>query len=178
MRLTRSDLFATVLTAAIIGIYVGYRQGTGGWIISSTRATVAVVLAICIAVCLLGRLVDLYARGRSDTMAALAVSASVLGVIALGASIIGIASGAAIALALLVGPSVGLSSIVVLRRVLDVPPPGGQSRADQRVDDLRGDEYPETAAYIDDLTALRPANAAVPGPDAYAGTDIDSVGNQ
>jgi hypothetical protein len=102
--LNAKDLYATVLVAAIIAIYVVYLQDSGAWIVSSTRATAVVVTVLGITACNLGRVEGLYARDRSLPTAVFATWAAMLGSLAV----------VAIGVVLVTGDPAALRTLVVL----------------------------------------------------------------
>lgn len=108
MRFNVKDFFATALVAAIIALYIAYLQDSGGWIISSTRATTVVVAVLGIGACGLGRVEGLYAPDRSLSTAVFATWASMLGSLALIAIVVALVSADPAALATLVVVTAGL----------------------------------------------------------------------
>lgn len=128
MRLNAKDLFATALVAAILAIYIGYLQDGSGWIISSTRATTAVVAVLGIGACSAGRAEGLYAPDRSLPTAVYATWGSMLGTLAVIAVFVALVSADPAALATLVVVTVALWVTATVRHLLTAP--GHQHRTD------------------------------------------------
>lgn len=121
MRLNAKDLYATALVAAIIALYVAYLQDSSAWIVSSTRATAAVVAVLGVGACGLGRAEGLYAPDRSLSTAVYATWAAMLGSLAVVAIGVVLVSGDPAALRTLVVLTVGLWVTATLRHLLTAP---------------------------------------------------------
>jgi hypothetical protein len=120
MRLNVKDFYATVLVAAILVVYIAYLQDSG-WIISSTRATTAVVAVLGIGACGAGRAEGLYVPGRSLATAVYATWGSMLGALALIAAFVALVSAEPAALATLVVVTVALWVTATMRHLLAAP---------------------------------------------------------
>jgi len=121
MRLNAKDLYATALVAAIIALYVAYLQDSSGWIVSSTRATAAVVAVLGIGACALGRAEGLYKPDRSLPTAVYATWAAMLGSLAVVAIGVVLVSADPAALRTLVVLTVGLWVTATARHLLTAP---------------------------------------------------------
>jgi hypothetical protein len=121
MRFNIKDFYATALVAAILAVYIAYLQDSGGWVISSTRATTAVVAGLGIGACGLGRVEGLYAPDRSLTTAVYATWGSMLGVLGVLAVVVALVSGDPAALATLVVVTVALWVTATVRHLLAAP---------------------------------------------------------
>lgn len=122
MRPTRRDLFATLLVAAIIGIYTVYVRNTTGWVVSDTRATTGLVLVLGAAACALGQTDDLFPRNHRRATAPYVLWTSVLGITALSAAVVGTVSDSAAALTVLFGATVLLWASATLRHAYAAEP--------------------------------------------------------
>lgn len=121
MRLNAKDLYATALVAAIIALYVAYLQDSSGWVVSSTRATAAVVAVLGIGACALGRAEGLYKPDRSLPTAVYATWAAMLGSLAVVAIGVVLVSADPAALRTLVVLTVGLWATATVRHLLTAP---------------------------------------------------------
>lgn len=121
MRLNAKDSFATALVAATVAVYVAYLQHSGGWIISSTRATTVVVAVLGISACALGRIEGLYASDRSLATEVFATWAAMLGSLAVIAIAVALVSGDPAALATLVAVIGGLWATATARHLSTAP---------------------------------------------------------
>jgi len=121
MRLNAKDFCATALVAAIIALYVAYLQDSSGWIVSSTRATAAVVAVLGIGACALGRAEGLYKPDRSLPTAVYATWAAMLGSLAVVAIGVVLVSADPAALRTLVVLTVGLWVTATARHLLTAP---------------------------------------------------------
>jgi hypothetical protein len=121
MRLKAKDFYATALVAAIIAAYIVYLQDSSAWIVSSTRATTAVVAVLGIGACGLGRVEGLYAPDRSSPTAVFATWAAMLGSLAIIAIGVALVSAEPEALATLVVVTVALWVTATVRHVLTAP---------------------------------------------------------
>ena len=121
MRFNGGDFFATALVAAILAIYILYLRDSGGWILSSTRATTAVVAGLGICACGMGRVEGLYARDRTLTTAVFATWAAMLGSLAVIAAAVALVSADPAALATLVVLTVGLWATATVCHLLAAP---------------------------------------------------------
>lgn len=121
MRFNAKDFAATALVATIIALYIAYLQHGGGWIVSSTRATTAVVALLGLSACGMGRVESLYARDRSLATAVFATWASMLGVLAVIAVLVALISADPAALATLVVVTVALWVTATTHHLLASP---------------------------------------------------------
>jgi hypothetical protein len=114
MRLTWKDTAATVLTAAIVALYVAFLVDANLPLVSGPRALAGVVLIAGLAACAIG--------GRSmtaDTRHGWVVRISVvLGVVAFISALITMITGSEFVLAMVVGTTVALWLVTTLRHAL------------------------------------------------------------
>lgn len=123
MRLTWKDAVATLAVGGIVAVYVAFLTGTGGWLISSARGTIAAVLVLGLAGgCALGGLAEAYTGAKSGTALAFTQMAADLGMVALAAALAGLITGGAAALAVLVAATIALWLVATVRHMFTTPP--------------------------------------------------------
>jgi hypothetical protein len=130
MRLTWKDGAATVVTAAVVGLYVAFLAGADLPLVSGPRALGTVVLALGMVGCALGSPDTSVAKGRSFT--AWTATLSGIGVVALVAALFVLITGSEAVLAVLVGSVVALWLLATVRHIV-----GGLDRGRVTDRDLR-----------------------------------------
>jgi len=133
MRLTWKDAVSTLFMAAVVAVYLAFRDGTSLWLISSARgATTAVFILGVVGGCALSA-GSLYAPGQPRSVRVFQVIATILGITALTAAVVGVITGSTVALAVLVAATLALWLTATVRHVLGIPAvpvtPSGPARS-------------------------------------------------
>jgi len=122
MMLTWRDAVSTLVTGAVIAVYLAFLGGTHLWLISSARGATAVVLILGVAGgCALSTAVGLATAADSAVVRVYLALAGLLGAAALAAAVMGLVTGSPAALAALVVLTVTLWLIATVRHAFTLP---------------------------------------------------------